>query len=105
MKAKDKRKTVVIICASLIIAMLILFAFQMSKMGVEATLFFDEYGLPTIAFDLCGVLFGVILIVMGRYLDESKKPFKKLCRVIGILEIACAVIYFVITQILIAMIK
>lgn len=105
MKADNKRKTIVIICAAALVALLVLFAVQITKMGTEATLFFDALGLPTILFDICAVMFGVILIILGKNVDESNTSLRKLCKVIGILEIISAVLYFIMTQLIISAIK
>ena len=102
MKSEKTRKTIVIVCTVLLTALLILLAAQINKMGVEATPFFDEMGLPTLLFDACAALFGVLLLIVGRNVREDNTSLRKLCKLIGIFEIAGAVICFLMTQLLLA---
>lgn len=89
---KDKKKLVCAVCLALMAAYMIIFLVQMGNVGQQAGLFFDIHGLPTLAGAISGVIFGALFIVLGRNISEDKTAMRKLCKVIGILEIISALL-------------
>ena len=92
-----KRNTVNTLCLVLIAAFLVFFMIQMGNMSKSACLFFDINGLPTLANAVCGIVFGILFIVLGRNIDVKRKSLRTLCKVIGILEIISAVLSYLMT--------
>ncbi len=92
--SKEKRKIINTLCIVLIAAYLVFFMVQMGYMGERACLFFNEYGLPTLFGAVCGVIFGALLIVLSKTLEEKNTSMRKMCKVIGILEIISALLCY-----------
>ena len=94
---ENKKKTVCTVCLVLICALLVFLMLQMGYIGQRACLFFDANGLPTAACVISGVVFGILLMVLGRNINEKKSAMRTLCKVIGIMEIVSSLLMLAMT--------